>query len=121
MTQVKESITYEDFTKVDIRVGVIVSAEEIPKAKKLLKLSVDFGDEIGVRTIVAGIAKHFVPIDLTGSNILAVVNLEPRSIMGIESHGMIMAAHGKEDKLLLATCCAIPISSGSVVLGADVG
>lgn len=121
MTQVKETITYEDFTKIDIRVGAIVTAEEIPKTKKLLKLSVNFGDEIGVRTIVAGIAKHFVPIDIVGSNILAVVNLAPRSIMGIESHGMIMAAHGKEDKLLIATCCAVPIMSGSVILGADVG
>lgn len=109
----KETITFDDFMKLDIRVGTINQAEVVPKSKKLLKLQVSFGSEIGVRTILAGIAQakaYGEVVDgvwkdscLVGTRILAVINLAPRSMMGIESHGMLLAGHHGDD-LYLASC-----------------
>ena len=98
-----DTITYDDFAKLDIRTGTILSAELIAKSKKLVKLEVTFGPEIGNRTILAGIAEFFSTEDLTGTPVLAVLNLEPRTMFGIESHGMILAAKN-DDKLSLACC-----------------
>lgn len=87
----KESIEYGDFTKLDLRVAKIVSAENVPKSKKLLKLSVDLGFE--TRTIVSGIAEHYTdPKELEGRSVIIVANLKPAKLMGIESQGMILAA-----------------------------
>ena len=88
-------LTYEDFLKVDMRAGTILSAERVPKSDKLLKLQVNLG-ELGARQIVAGIGKDFAPEQLVGTRVVAVVNLAPRKLMGLESHGMLLAAHGGE-------------------------
>ena len=96
-TVVKEQIVFDDFAKVDLRVGKIVAAEKVEKADKLLKLSVDLGFE--VRTIVSGIAMHFAPEDIVGKQVTVVVNLAPRKMRGIESNGMILMAEDTTGKL----------------------
>ena len=94
---VKETIQFDDFTKLDIRTATIVEAEKIPKADKLLKIQVDLGFE--TRTIVSGIAQHFEPEDLRGTQVLVLVNLAPRKLRGVESAGMILMAEDEEGKL----------------------
>ena len=96
------TISIEDFAKVDMRVGEVVSAEPIPGAKKLLKLMVDIGTE--VRQVCAGIAEYYQPEQLVGMKVVLVANLEPRKLRGVESNGMIVAASvGGEGKPVLAT------------------
>ena len=84
----KPVIEYDDFTKIDLRVAKILEAEAVPKSNKLLKLKIDIGEE---RTIVAGIGKDYNPADLIGKKVVIVANLKPAKLMGIESHGMILA------------------------------
>lgn len=98
-----DTITFDDFIKADMRVGTITSAESVPKSKKLLKLSVSFGAEIGTRTILAGIAEGYTPEEVTGTQIVAVVNLPPRAMMGIESHGMLLAGRSDKGQLILVS------------------
>ena len=86
----KPTIQYDDFAKIDLRVGTILSAEKVEKADKLLKLEVDLGYE--KRTIVSGIALDFKPEDITGKQVVVVANLAPRKMRGIESNGMILMA-----------------------------
>ncbi|MDE3145291.1 MAG: methionine--tRNA ligase [Bacteroidota bacterium] len=93
----KSEIQFDDFAKIDLRVGTIVAAEKVEKADKLLKLSVDLGFE--TRTIVSGIALHFKPEDIVGKQVTVVVNLAPRKMRGIESNGMILMAEDKSRKL----------------------
>ena len=90
----KAPISIKEFMKVDLRTGVISSAEPVPNSDKLMKLVVDIGEP---RTVVSGIAKHYAPQDLIGKQVVMVVNLEPAKLMGIESQGMILACeHGKD-------------------------
>ena len=97
-----QKISIDDFAKVELRVGEIVSAEAIPGATRLLKLMVDIGTE--VRQVLAGIAEHYHPEDLVGMKVVVVVNLQPRKMRGLESNGMILAASaGDEDKPVLVT------------------
>jgi methionyl-tRNA synthetase len=93
----KSLIQYEDFDKLDLRAGVVVSAERVPKADKLLKLAVDLGYE--QRTVVSGIAEFFDPQDVVGRKVVLVANLAPRKIRGIESRGMILMAENAEGRL----------------------
>ncbi len=93
---VKETITFDDFLRMDMRIGTIVEAERIPKAKKLLKLSVDLGFE--TRTVVSGIAEYYKPEELTGKKVVLLVNLAPRKLRGVMSEGMILMATGKDGK-----------------------
>ncbi len=93
----KPEIVFDDFAKIDLRVGTIVSAEKVEKADKLLKLEVDLGFE--TRTIVSGIAMHFDPADIVGKQVCVVVNLAPRKMRGIESNGMILMAEDASGKL----------------------
>jgi methionyl-tRNA synthetase len=93
----KPAIVYDDFAKLDLRVGTILSAEKVEKADKLLKLEVDLGTER--RTIVSGIAQHFNAADIIGKQVVVVANLAPRKMRGIESNGMILMAEDKEGKL----------------------
>lgn len=93
----KEVITFDDFTKMDIRIGEILEAERVPKADKLLKLVVDTG--LDKRTIVSGIAEHFAPEDVIGKKVSVLLNLAPRKIRGVESQGMILMAENEEGKL----------------------
>lgn len=95
----KASISFDEFSKMDIRVGTILSAEKVKKADKLLKLEVDLGFE--VRTIVSGIALHFTPEELPGKQVCVLANLEPRVIKGIESKGMILMADHSDGSLKL--------------------
>lgn len=94
---VKPEIVYEDFGKLDLRTGTIISAEKVAKADKLLKLEVDLGFE--KRTIVSGIAMHFAPEEIVGKQVSVVVNLAPRKMRGIESQGMILMAEDQSGKL----------------------
>ena len=93
----KDPIAFDDFTKLDMRLGTILEAEKVEKADKLLKLKVDTG--IDQRTIVSGIAEHFKPEDIVGETVLVLLNLEPRKIRGVESKGMILMAENEEGKL----------------------
>jgi methionyl-tRNA synthetase len=93
----KENITYDDFAKLDIRVGTILSAEKVAKTKKLLKLTIDTG--IDQRTIVSGIAEHYAPEDIVGRQVSVVVNLAPKVLKGIESRGMILMAENADGSL----------------------
>jgi methionyl-tRNA synthetase len=94
---VKDEIVFDDFAKIDLKVGTIVAAEKVPKADKLLKLEVDLGFE--VRTIVSGIALHYAPEDVVGRQVVVVVNLAPRKMRGVESRGMILMAEDAAGKL----------------------
>ena len=94
------TISFEDFKKLEIRVGRIESAENIEGSEKLLKLSVDFGEQ-GKRQILAGLAKHYSPAELIGIEAFFAFNLEPRILMGLESQGMILAVDGKDGKPIL--------------------
>jgi len=93
----KPTIVYDDFARLDLKVGTILQAEKVEKADKLLKLTVDMGTEL--RTIVSGIALHFSPADIIGRQVVVVANLAPRKMRGIESNGMILMAEDKSGKL----------------------
>lgn len=92
-------ITYDDFAKVELRVAKIREAERVAKSEKLIKLQLEVGDER--RQIVAGIGKAYTPEDLIGKEIIIVANLAPKALMGVESHGMLLAAGGGENPVLL--------------------
>ncbi len=109
---VKSDIVYDDFDKIDLRVGKVIEAERVPKADKLLKLTVDLGFE--KRTILSGIAEYYQPEELIGKLVTVVANLAPRKIRGIESQGMLLMAGNDFGKLY----CVSPekdIEQGSVV------
>ncbi len=93
----KSTIQYDDFAKLDLKVGTILSAEKVEKADKLLKLEVAMGFE--KRIVVSGIALHFKPEEIVGKQVIVVANLAPRKMRGIESNGMILMAEDKEGKL----------------------
>ena len=93
----KEEITFDEFSKMDLRVGTITAAEKIEKADKLLKLTVDTG--IDVRTVVSGIAEHFKPQEVIGQKVSILLNLTPRKIRGVESQGMILMAETEKGEL----------------------
>ena len=97
LPQQKELVSFDDFTKMDIRLGTILTAEKVEKADKLLQLTVQTG--IDTRTIVSGIAEHYSPEDIIGKTVAVLLNLAPRKIRGIESQGMILMAENEEGKL----------------------
>jgi methionyl-tRNA synthetase len=99
-------ISFDEFGKVDLRVAKIVSAEPVPKAKKLLKLVVDLGEE--QRQVVAGIAEAYAPEQLVGKKVIFVANLKPATIRGVESQGMILAAGDQEILALSALDRDVP-------------
>lgn len=94
-----ERIAYEDFAKVQLKVAKVLTAERVPKSKKLLKLWIDLGSE--QRTIVAGIAEAYEPETLAGRTIVVVANLKPAKLMGIESNGMVLAASTEDGRPML--------------------
>jgi len=95
----KPEVSFDDFSKMDIRIGKILKAERVEKSKKLLKFQVDTG--IDTRTVLSGIAEHFTPEEMLGKQVTLLVNLAPRKIMGFESQGMILTAADKDGKLRL--------------------
>jgi methionyl-tRNA synthetase len=97
----KESIEFDDFGKMDIRVGTVLEAEKVDKTKKLLKLKIDTG--IDKRTVVSGIAEYYEPEDLIGKQVSILVNLEPKKLRGIESQGMILCAENADGSLSIVT------------------
>lgn len=106
----KDQITFDDFSKIDLRVATILEATAVPKSKKLIQLLVDVGFE--KRTVVAGISNYYKPTELVGKKVVVVANLKPAKLMGVESQGMVLA--GKLDKALeLAEFSSVP--PGSVV------
>lgn len=104
------NISFAEFQKLDLRIGLIQDAVEIPGSKKLLKLSVDVGEE---RTVVAGLKEHYTPEALIGKQILVVANLEPAKLMGVESQGMLLAAGDKDGLHLMIP--ETPVKPGSKV------
>jgi methionyl-tRNA synthetase len=108
----KEPVTFDDFTKIDIRTATILEAEKVPKTTKLLKLKIDTG--IDIRTIVSGIAEYYEPEAIIGKQISIVSNLEPKKIKGIESKGMILMAEDQNGKLVMVTPVD-KVSNGSMI------
>ena len=109
----KETATFDDFTKLDLRVGTILEAEKMPKANKLLVLKVDTG--IDVRTIVSGIAEHFSPEEVIGKRVTVLVNLAPRALRGVESAGMILMTNLPDGKLVFVNPDAEGVMNGSLI------
>ena len=103
--EASSTIQYDEFAKVDVRVALVTAAVEVPKSKKLLKLTLDLGP-LGLRTVAAGIRGHYTPESLVGRKVLVCANLAPRTVLGIESQGMVLAAvqgEGDKETLALAT------------------
>jgi methionyl-tRNA synthetase len=109
----KETATFEDFSKLDLRVGTILEAEKMPKANKLLVLKVDTG--IDVRTIVSGIAEHFSHEEVIGKRVTVLVNLAPRALRGVESQGMILMSNNAEGKLVFVNPDADGVQNGALI------
>ncbi|KZS38214.1 methionine--tRNA ligase [Aquimarina aggregata] len=109
----KETATFDDFTKLDMRIGTIIEAEKMAKAKKLLVLKVDTG--INVRTIVSGIAEHFTPEEIIGKKVTVLVNLAPRKLRGVESEGMILMTENPEGKIVFLNPDEDNVNPGAVV------
>jgi methionyl-tRNA synthetase len=109
----KETATFEDFSKLDLRVGTILEAEKMPKANKLLVLKVDTG--IDMRTIVSGIAEHFSPEEVIGKRVTVLVNLAPRALRGVESQGMILMSNNTEGKLVFVNPDADGVQNGALI------
>jgi methionyl-tRNA synthetase len=95
-------INLEQLQQVDLRIGIVTAAERIDGSEKLLKLKIDVG-EPELRQILSGIAKWYAPEDMVGKRVVVVVNLEPRAMMGLESDGMLLAAHGADGEAVLLT------------------
>ncbi len=103
-------VPYEDFAKLDIRIGTVTAAELVPETDKLIKCTVDFG-EMGTRTIVFGIAEWKTPEELVGKQLPYIVNLAPRILRGIESQGMLLAASDGAGVALIAPERKVPPGS----------
>lgn len=109
----KETATFEDFAKLDLRVGTILEAEKMPKANKLLVLKVDTG--LDVRTIVSGIAEHFSPEEVIGKKVTVLANLAPRKLRGVESQGMILMTEDPDGKLVFVNPDNDTVKNGSTI------
>ena len=109
----KETTQFEDFAKIDLRVGTIIEAEKMPKANKLLVLKVDTG--IDVRTIVSGIAEHFTPEEVIGKQVTVLVNLAPRALRGVNSEGMLLLTETKEGKLVFVNPDEAGVYNGATI------
>jgi len=100
-------ISFEEFQKIDLRIGKIIKAEKVDGSEKLLKLEINLGQDPStgsgqeIRQIIAGIAKFYKPEDLVGKEIVVVTNLEPKKLMGLESQGMLLAADRNGEPIIL--------------------
>lgn len=113
VTPQKDTASFEDFAKIDLRIGTIIEAEKMPKANKLLVLKVDTG--IDVRTIVSGIAEHFTPEEVIGKKVTVLVNLAPRALRGVESEGMLLLTNTPEGKLVFVNPDTDGVDNGAVI------
>ena len=109
----KPTATFEDFSKLDLRVGTILEAEKMPKANKLLVLKVDTG--LDVRTIVSGITEHFSPEEVIGKRVTVLLNLAPRALRGVESEGMILMTNNVEGKLVFVNPDGDGVNNGAII------
>jgi methionyl-tRNA synthetase len=109
----KPTASFEDFSKLDLRVGTIIEAEKMPKANKLLVLKVDTG--MDVRTIVSGIAEHFSPEEVIGKRVTILANLAPRALRGVESQGMILMTNNAEGKLVFVNPDGDGVDNGATI------
>ncbi|MDH3697919.1 MAG: methionine--tRNA ligase [Flavobacteriaceae bacterium] len=109
----KDTITFEDFSKLDLRVGTILEAEKMPKTKKLLVLKVDTG--LDTRTIVSGIAEDFDPAEIVGKKVTVVINLAPRPLRGVNSEGMILMTQNPEGKLVFVNPDEAEVGNGETI------
>lgn len=107
-------IDYEEFSKLDIRVGLVKKCQQVPKSKNLYKLVVDCGEK-DLRQIVTGIARYYSPEDLIDQKIIVLTNLKPRRILGIESRGMLLAVDLNNEPFLLKIDERKPIPPGSKI------
>jgi methionyl-tRNA synthetase len=110
---IKEETTFDDFCKMDIRVGTVLDCQKVPKADKLLQFKID--DGMGGRTIVSGIAQSYSPEELIGKQVCFIANFPTRKLKGVESQGMILSAVDKDGKLTVIS------PSRAVTNGAEVG
>lgn len=108
----KDDVSFDDFEKLDIRVGKVVVCEKVPKSSKLLRFELEVGSER--RQILSGIAKYYEPEDLIGKNVLFIANFPPRKMMGLESNGMILSA--EHDGKLVVTSTLDDIQSGACIV-----
>lgn len=104
----KPQISFDEFSKIEVSVGTVQSAERVPDTDKLLRLMVDFGEENGPRQIVSGIAAYTEPEALLGRQLAFVTNLEPRTIRGLESNGMLFAVGSGESFAFLTPDRSVP-------------
>ncbi len=109
---IKDSISFPDFVKLDIRIGKIKTAENVEGSERLIKMKIDLGKEVGTRQIIAGVALHYQVDQLVGKKVAVLVNLESKKMMGMESSGMILAA-GDEQIAFLMPDKDVP--AGSIV------
>lgn len=113
ITPQKPTATFDDFTKLDLRVGTIIEAEKMPKADKLLVLKIDTG--LDVRTVVSGIAEHFSLEEVIGKRVTILANLAPRALRGVESQGMILMTNNSEGKLVFVNPDADGVENGATI------
>lgn len=111
----KETIEFSDWDKLDLRIAEIISVEDIAGADKLYKIEVDVGEEIGKRTICAGIKKHYSKDELIGKKIILFANLAPRKLKGIESKGMLLASSSEDKSEVILISPEKDIENGSLV------
>ncbi len=109
-----DKIPFDDFAKVELKVGKILEAEPVEGSEKLVRLTVDVGEE-ETRNIFAGIIKWYAPVDLIGKNIIVVANLEPRKMMGSESQGMLLAADSKDSEHPIILTPEQPVEPGAKI------
>jgi methionyl-tRNA synthetase len=109
---IKETIDFETFQKLDLRIVKVLAAEAVPKTKKLLKLTIDTG--VDKRTVVSGIAEHYAPEDVVGKHVLFLANLAPRAIKGVESAGMILMAENPQGQLSILNTEREPTTGSTV-------
>ncbi len=109
----KDTITFDDFTKLDMRVGTIIEAEKMAKTKKLLVLKIDTG--LDTRTVVSGIAESFTPEEIIGKKVTVLINLAPRALRGVDSEGMILMTQNAEGKLVFVNPGADGVGNGSTI------
>lgn len=109
---IKQNITFDDFANIDIRIATITAAEKVAKADKLLKLTLDTG--LDIRTVVSGIALNFTPEEIIGKQVCLLANLEPRTLRGIESQGMILMSEDADGKLVFVSPSAIAMNGATV-------
>lgn len=104
----KPNVSFEDFLKMDIRIGEVIKCEIVEKSNKLLRLSVNFDQELGEKIILTGLAKYYQPKDFEGKKFLFLMNLEPKKMLGEFSHGMILVANIADKPTIFSVSKKIP-------------